>query len=134
MPIALNLTIFWEVPPAVQIHIVFAMSSLILGIVMFIGPKGTRMHKLVGRSFIFAMIMTATSAIFIRYINEGQFSWIHLFIPLTFYTAWRAVDHIRRGDVRRHVSAVRGLFLGALLIPGLFSFLPGRIMHMMVLG
>ncbi len=130
----MNLSIFFEVPLAVQIHIVSALSALALGIAMFASKKGTARHKLVGRVFMVAMLMTATSAIFIRYINDGQFSWIHLFIPLTFFASWEAIYYIRKGNIKRHKHAVKGLFFGALLIPGAFSFLPGRIMHMMVFG
>ena len=80
------------------------------------------------------MLTTAISAFFIRYINDGQFSWIHLFIPLTFFTVFEAIYFIRKGNIKRHKRAVTGLFFGALLIPGVFSFLPGRIMNMMVFG
>lgn len=134
MPIAMNLTIFPDLPPAVQIHIISALFALALGIAMFIRKKGTRSHKLIGRLFVMAMLMTAISAIFIRYINDGQFSWIHLFIPLTFFATWEAIYFIRKGNVARHKRAVTGLFFGALLIPGVFSFLPGRIMNLMVFG
>lgn len=130
----MNLALFAGLEPAVQIHIVSALGALATGIGMFLRPKGTRSHKLMGRGFMALMLTTATSAIFIRYINDGAFSWIHLFIPLTFFTAWEAVHFIRKGNVARHKRAVTGMFFGALLIPGAFAFLPGRIMHLMVFG
>jgi uncharacterized membrane protein len=36
--------------------------------------------------------------------------------------------------VRAHRSAMLGLFLGALVIAGLFTLVPGRIMHAVVFG
>ena len=37
-------------------------------------------------------------------------------------------------DVRRHQRAMIGLFAGALVIAGVFTFLPGRIMHAVLFG
>jgi len=115
---------------AIQIHCVVAFLALGLGILMWMRPKGTRGHKFVGRGFMVLMLITATSAIFIREINNGSFSFIHLFVPLTFLGAWQAVTRIRKKNVKGHISAVRGLFFGALLIPGALSFLPGRTLWM----
>ena len=120
--------------PAIQIHLVAAFLALGLGIAMWMRPKGTRGHKLVGRGFIVLMIVTAFSAIFIRQINNGDFSFIHLFVPLTFLGVWQAITRIRRKDVKGHVKAVKGMFFGALLIPGALSFLPGRHLWMVFFG
>ena len=130
----MDLSIFFKIPLAIQIHIVAAISAFILGVAMFVRRKGTQSHKMIGRLFVVAMLATAISALFIRYLNDGRFSWIHIFVPLTFFAVWEAIYYIRKGDVRRHKRAVTGLFFGALLIPGIFSFLPGRIMHLMVFG
>ena len=127
----MNLDIFPQLPFAVQVHIVTAVAALILGIAMFVRRKGTRSHKLIGKLFLLMMLGTATSAYFIRYINEGSFSWIHIFIPITFFAAFETVFYIRKGNLKGHKRAVTGLFFGALLIPGVLSFLPGRTMWMM---
>lgn len=130
----LNLSHFVDLPPAVQIHIVTAVSALVLGILMFVRRKGTRSHKIIGKLFLALMLVTATSAIFIRYINNGSFSWIHIFVPVTFFAAWETVHYIRKGNIKGHKRAVKGLFFGALLIPGFLSFLPGRTMWVLVFG
>jgi uncharacterized membrane protein len=64
----------------------------------------------------------------------GPWSPIHLLsiftlamLPLAVWAAHRhAVDHHRR--------AMTGLFFGALVIAGLFTLMPGRIMHKVALG
>jgi len=132
--IMLNLQLYPDLPIAVQIHIITALSALVLGILMFSRRKGTRSHKLVGKAFLALMLITATSAFFIRYINKGQFSFIHIFIPVTFFAAWETVHYIRKGNLKGHKRAVSGLFFGALLIPGILSFWPGRTMWMLVFG
>lgn len=123
-----------EASPAIQIHAATAFVALGLGIVMWLRPKGTTGHKFVGRAFVVLMIITALSAVFIRQINNGSFSWIHIFVPVTFLGAWQAITRIRRKNVKGHISAVKGMFFGALIIPGIFSFMPGRTLWMVFFG
>jgi uncharacterized membrane protein len=44
------------------------------------------------------------------------------------------VWHARRHAVQRHRWTMISLFTGALVIAGLFAFLPGRIMHAVTFG
>lgn len=115
---------------AVQIHVVVAFLALGIGIAMWLRPKGTPSHKVVGKAFVVLMLITAISAIFIRQVNNGSFSFIHLFVPLTFLGVYQAITRIRKKNVKGHISAVKGMFFGALLIPGALSFLPGRTLWM----
>lgn len=130
----MGISYFFEASLAIQIHIVAALVALCLGIWMFTRRKGDKAHRLGGKIFLVFMLMTATSAIFIRQINEGSFSWIHIFVPVTFIAAWEAVYYIRKGNIRHHKRAVSGMFFGALLIPGLLSMMPGRLMHVIIFG
>ena len=130
----MNLTYFTEASFAIQIHIITAFAALILGIIMWRRPKGTKSHKMIGRVFVIFMIVTAISAIFIRQINDGSFSLIHLFVILTFTATFELFYGIRKGNIKMHKRAVKGLFFGALLIPGALSFIPGRTMYMIFFG
>ena len=119
---------------AIQIHVVTAMLALGLGIAMWVRKKGTKSHKMIGRTFVLILLITAVSSVFIRNINNGGFSFIHIFVPLTFIGSFQAVYWIRKGNLKKHLSAVRGMFFGALLIPGFLSFLPGRTMWRVFFG
>jgi uncharacterized membrane protein len=44
------------------------------------------------------------------------------------------VVHARRHRVRQHRSSMIWLFAGALVIAGIFTLFPGRIMHRVVFG
>ena len=44
------------------------------------------------------------------------------------------VLHARRHNVSGHKKAMISIFFGALVVAGLFTFLPGRIMHAVVFG
>lgn len=127
----MNIEYFTEASFAIQLHMLVAMGALFLGIVMFSRKKGTWIHKMTGRVFALLMLLTALSALFITEINEGRFSWIHLFVPLTAFALFETFLHIRKGNLKGHKRAVKGLFFGALLIPGAFSFMPGRTMWML---
>ena len=81
------------------------------------------------------MLIVSISAFFIHQLRVwGPWSPIHL--PAIFTLAglpvavWRAHKH----DVVRHRRSMLGLFVGALVIAGLFTLLPGRIMHTVVFG
>ena len=130
----MNWSAFTEAPLIIQIHWIAAVIALGFGIAMLVRPKGTTSHKRIGRGFIILMLITAFTAFFIREINRGSFSWIHIFIPVTVFASWEAIHYIRKGNVKRHKRAVFGMFFGALLIPGLLTFLPGRRMWMLFFG
>jgi len=130
----MNVEHFLNASLAIQIHVVVAFIALGFGIVMWMRPKGTKGHKVIGRGFIILMLITAISSFWIREINRGSFSWIHIFIPVTLFASWEAIHFIRKGNVKRHKNAVKGMFFGALLIPGFLSFLPGRRMWMLFFG
>jgi len=127
----MNTEYFTQASFAIQIHMLVAVGAFILGLIMFSRKKGTWAHKMTGRAFALLMFLTAFSAIFIRQLNEGGFSWIHIFVPITFFALFETFFYIRKGNVKKHKRAVTGLFFGALLIPGFFSFMPGRTMWML---
>ncbi|MEJ6011722.1 DUF2306 domain-containing protein [Novosphingobium aquae] len=119
---------------AVAIHVAAVLPAVPLGAWLMLSRKGTPRHKFLGKIWVLLMVVTALSALFIRQANDGQFSPIHLFVPLTLHGAWQAVATIRRGDIAGHRKALMGLYLGALALPGLFSFLPDRLMGTWLLG
>lgn len=64
----------------------------------------------------------------------GPFSPIHLLTILTIAVLPVAVWRAHRHDVSGHRRAMLGLFAGALVIAGLFTLMPGRIMYTVVFG
>ena len=75
------------------------------------------------------MLVTAITTFFIRSINPGHLSPIHLFIPLTLFGVFAALWNGRRGNISGHRAAMLGLYVGGLLIAGGFTLLPGRLLH-----
>lgn len=118
---------------AVVIHVTTVLPCVPLGLYLLIAPKGTAMHKQLGKLWVALMVITATATLFIY--NGTHFTWIHIFVPITYRAAWLLVAKARRGDIVGHRKEIVGLFLGALMIPGIFAFaLPGRLMNVMLFG
>ncbi|MBX7492018.1 DUF2306 domain-containing protein [Qipengyuania sp. 1NDW9] len=113
---------------AIFLHVATVLPAIPLGGYLLLARKGGSRHKLLGRIWVGLMVATAFSAIFIK--TGGSFSFIHLFIPLTFWTSYKVVATARRRDFAAHRKEIVGLYLGALTIPGLVAFsLPGRLMN-----
>ncbi|MEO1150352.1 MAG: DUF2306 domain-containing protein [Pseudomonadota bacterium] len=133
----MNWDVFTKLSPLeIQIHWATVTISFVLGLVIFGLKKGTGLHKLLGWSYVTMMIVTMVAAFFIRNpdgieIAPGLtgFSWIHLFIPLTTFGLAGALIAIKRKQVKRHARAMIMTFLSAMLIAGLFTLMPGRLMH-----
>ncbi|WP_394693020.1 DUF2306 domain-containing protein [Hyphobacterium sp.] len=125
---------FFRAPLIIQIHAGAALSALLLGAVQLLAPKGTIPHRTLGYVWAGLMFTTAITAIFIREINDGNFSFIHIFVPLTLMGLYGMITHARAMRTDKHRNAVLGLFLGALVVPGLFAFMPGRLMFQMFFG
>jgi uncharacterized membrane protein len=114
--------------PIIQLHIAAALTALAIGTVLLIGIKGTRIHKTLGWAWVVAMALTAVSSLFIRQVNHGSFSFIHLLSGWTIVALPMAVYAIKRGKLSTHRRMMTGLFVGGLIIAGLLTFLPGRLM------
>ena len=122
-------------PLSVQIHVAAAVSALVLGAVILLLPKGTGFHRTLGWSWVASMIVVAvTSIVMIADMRAGGINALHVFTALTVLSLWGGLTGIRRGDVRRHAGSMVGLYIGGLIIAGLFAFIPGRVMWQVVFG
>jgi uncharacterized membrane protein len=122
-------------PLVVQVHAFAAMAAFALGVVQLAGPKGTLPHRTLGYIWVGLMLMIAASSFAIQGIRQvGPFSAIHLLSVMVLVLAPMAVLAARRHKVSTHSRAMVGMFAGALVIAGLFTLLPGRIMHRVVFG
>src|SRR5262245_3278876 len=124
-----------QAEPVIQIHAFAAMGAFALGLIQFAAPKGTLPHRTIGWIWVALMAMIALSSFFIHEIKlVGPFSPIHLLTIFTLVMLPLAVLHARRHNVKRHRGAMISIFVGALVIAGAFTFVPGRIMHAVVFG
>jgi uncharacterized membrane protein len=120
---------------AIPLHAFAAMTAFVLGIVQFAAPKGTLPHRTIGWIWVGLTASVAVSSFWIHQIRLlGPWSPIHLLSIFTLamlpLAVWRAHTH-RVADHRRIMILI---FSGALVVAGLFTLLPGRIMHTVIFG
>jgi uncharacterized membrane protein len=121
--------------PAIQIHAFTAMAAFTLGAIQLAGAKGTLPHRTLGWIWVALMFLVAASSLFIHELRIwGPWSPIHLLSIYVLVTLPLAVLAARRHARERHRRAMVGLFVGGLVIAGLFTFYPGRIMHTVLFG
>ena len=122
-------------PAVIQLHAFAALSAFGLGAVQLAAPKGTIPHRVFGWLWASLMLAVVLSSFFIHTIRMwGQWSPIHLLSLFTLIMLPLAVLRARRHQVDQHRRAMTGLFVGALVIAGIFTLWPGRIMHDVVFG
>jgi uncharacterized membrane protein len=121
--------------PAIQLHAFTAMAAFALGAVQLSAPKGTLPHRTAGWVWVALMVIVAVSSFFIHDLRVWDaWSPIHLLSVFTLAMLPLAVMHARRHRVDRHRRAMIAIFVGALVIAGVFTLAPGRIMHAVVFG
>jgi uncharacterized membrane protein len=124
-----------QASPAIRIHAFAAMAAFVLGAVQLVAAKGTLPHRALGSIWIALMLVVCISSFFIHQLRLwGEWSPIHLLSIYTLAVLPFAVLAAHQHDVTRHRRRMIGLFLGALVIAGLFTLWPGRIMYQVVFG
>lgn len=120
------------------IHLATVVPCFIIGTMLLLIKKGTRIHKGFGRLYMVLMLFTALVTLFMpahvgpRILNH--FGWIHSFSFLTIYTVPKAYLAIKRGNVKSHKRKMILLYFGAIIIAGGFTFVPGRYLHSVFFG
>jgi uncharacterized membrane protein len=133
-PHAPRLHLLGEAGLAIQLHVAAAVLALLVGTILLSGRKGTAWHKRLGWSWVLAMATVTGSSFFIQALRTGHFSLLHVVSGWVLFALPMAVMAVRRGDVRAHRRTMTGIFSGGLLIAGLFTFAPGRLMYQVFVG
>ncbi|APE44213.1 hypothetical protein BOO69_12995 [Sulfitobacter alexandrii] len=122
-------------PFVVQLHALMALAAVALTLFILALRKGRRLHRTLGWLWVLMMAAVALSSF---WINEarwiGPFGPIHALSVVTLIALFGGVRAARGHDRRRHARIMLSLVLGALVIAGGFTLLPGRIMHAVVFG
>jgi uncharacterized membrane protein len=122
---------------AIQLHAFAAMSAFVLGLVQLTAPKGTLPHRTVGWVWVVLMLVIAISSFWIHgqgFRLAGPFGPIHLLSVMVLIMLPVAILFARKHNARGHARTMVGIFIGALIVAGLFTLVPGRIMHAVAFG
>jgi uncharacterized membrane protein len=121
--------------PVIQFHAAFAFAAIGLGAAQLLAPRGTWSHRRLGWAWATLMILVAGTALFIHTIRTwGPWSPIHLLSLFTLAVVPLAVLRARQHNVRAHRQAMIWIFTLALVVTGLFTLAPGRIMNKVIFG
>ena len=122
-------------PPAIQLHTYAALAAFVLGVAQLGRVKGTAAHRVLGYLWGGLMLVVALSSFWVHELRLwGPWSPIHLLAVFTLAMLPLGVYYARGHNVRGHKLTMLGLFGGALIIAGIFTFAPGRIMYQVVFG
>ena len=133
----MSLQPLFEAVPPIPLHALAAIAAFVLGMVQLLAPKGTLPHRTLGWIWVALMMTVAISSFWIHGHNFRlwrNFSPIHLLSIATPLMLLLAVFGARRHAVRAHAITMISIFTGALVVAGLFTLVPGRIMHTVAFG
>ena len=117
--------------PLIVTHALCAALALVLGAAILFRRKGTPSHRSLGRVWVALMAVVALSSFGI--FRDG-YSWIHGLSVFTLVMLVVGVRLARRGQRVAHRSTMRGIYFGALVVTGLFTLSPYRLIGKAVLG
>ena len=120
--------------PLVAVHMTAAITATVIGPFVFWARLGftkrPKLHRAFGYAWVTMMLLAAVTAIFIKSTLSFSlygFSPIHILVVATFVSLFTAFGYLAHGNIEGHRKTMTGLYIGACLIAGLFTLVPGRL-------
>lgn len=128
-----------QLTPVIAVHMTAAIAAVAIGPVALWARRGARprprLHRAFGYAWVTLMVVTATSAVFIRDFelpNIGGYTPIHLLVPATLLGLFGAFWKLARRDIAGHRLVMRHLYFWACIVAGAFTLLPRRYLGQQV--
>ena len=126
--------LFLETRP-IPSHAITALLAVIIGAIQLASGKGTMQHRMLGYLWVSMMMYVSISSFFISEIQLwGTYSPIHLLSAWTVLTLCTGVYFARVGNIKAHQLNMQLLYGLALILTGLFTMLPNRVMGQIFFG
>ena len=124
-----------QLTPLIAVHATAAILATLTGPIALWGRLGShqrpRLHRAFGYAWVTLMLVTAVSALFISGtvgpLWQG-FSAIHLLVPVVLFSLFGAFWFLFKGNLRGHRLTMASLYIGACLVSGGFTLVPGRLL------
>ncbi len=127
--------ILWDQGWIIGSHALVAVLALVLGSIQLTRRKGDVAHQTLGRVWVACMAFVALGSFWIHEIRLlGEFSPIHLLSVFTLLSLFYSIVAARQGRIHAHRKSMRALYVGGLVLAGIFTLSPGRVLHRMFLG
>jgi uncharacterized membrane protein len=118
--------------PVIVTHALLAATAVVLGAGLLRGRKGHLPHRVAG--WIWVACMAGVAGISFAIHGPKGYSWIHGLSVFTLFALALGVWFARTHRVKAHRGQMIGLYIGALVITGLFTLLPGRLIGRVLWG
>lgn len=126
--------LFQQAAP-IPFHTLAAIMALLLGAGQLFMKKGTPAHTRIGWVWAGLILTVSISSFFIHELRLwGLYSPIHILSLCTIFSLGVAVYFARKGNIKQHKIWMMSLYFLALFVTGLFTLLPGRVMHQVLFG
>ena len=120
---------------AIRWHAFAAFAAFLVGAAQFAAPKGSLPHRTIGYLWAGLMLFVAASSLWIHELRLfGPWSPIHLLSIATIAFVPLVIWHARHRRIGQHRRGMIILYVLTLLVTGLFTLLPGRVMNAVVFG
>ncbi|MDI9313482.1 MAG: DUF2306 domain-containing protein [Hydrotalea sp.] len=138
----MNLSLITAEPLAIRVHLFLALLAIALGLSQFWLRKGTWRHKIVGYFFVVFVASLSIASFFIKSLFPALglgwlffgFSPLHLLSIYVLYSLGQAMWAIKHGDVKTHERAMKGIFFYGIIVAGIFTLMPGRLLFRVFFG
>ncbi len=124
--------------PIMSLHLATVAPAAVLGAYLMLRSKGTPWHRLLGKIYMSLMMITALLSLLIPAAVGpqvlGHFGMIHLLSLLVLYCVPRAYIAAKKHNVTAHKGNMIGVYVGGILVAGLFTLTPGRYLHQLIFG
>jgi uncharacterized membrane protein len=130
-----------QLTPTIAVHMSLALTAVTIGPVALWARMGMKkrpqLHRAFGYAWVTCMLGAAFTGLFIRDFrlpNIGGYTPIHLLIPLTCWSLYRALRYLVAGNIPGHRKTMQWLYFNACIVAGAFTLLPGRYLGQWVWG
>ena len=132
----MNFSVLTFASPVILTHLLFALAAFILGGVQLASDKGTRAHKLLGYVWVASMVVICLTSFSIKEVMPngifGGYSPIHLLSFFVLAQLARGIYFAKKKNIRMHRRCMLYTYIGGLVIAGVFTFMPGRLLFKVV--
>ncbi len=127
--------------PIVAVHLMAALTAVVIGPVALWARKGAtqrpKLHRAFGYAWVTLMVIAAVSALFIKAEVMPLFAGmgpIHALAFITLGMLALSFWFLAQGNINGHRKTMQNLYIGACLVAGSFTLLPGRFLGNLVWG
>lgn len=129
------MTVLFAAAPPIPLHALAAILALLIGGAQLGLAKGTVLHRWLGRLWVGLMALVALTSFFIHELKIwGLYSPIHLLSIWTLLALCWGVWLARKGQIKAHKRVMVSFYCLGLVLTGLFTLTPGRVMHSVLFG